>query len=161
MSRALDDVAGFASSPLGFIAAVGIGFGVLYYLFFRDKSPLNPENTATDAQGNPVTAYKEVGGPLGWLGAATNKVLGGYPASAGEAIGQALPTPTQAQTYFNQMGAALGCQTCGGTSCTDPVHGVIFADSFSYPAGAKIPTNAIKKERSYAIQSWSARPHQA
>lgn len=161
MSRTLDDVAGIASSPVGFIAAVGIGAFALWYMFFRDKSPLNPENTATDAQGNPVTAYKSVGGPLGWLGAATNNVLGGYPASAGEAIGQALPTPTQAVGAFNQMGAALGCETCGGTTCSDPVTGVVFADAFHYPAGKRIPTNSITRERSGSIQSWSARPHQA
>lgn len=159
MSRTFDDVARIASSPIGFIAAIGVGGFALWFMFFRDKSPLNPENTATDSQGNPVTAYKSVGGPLGWLGAATNNVLGGYPATIGQYIGDNLP-------IVGSPGCApicnpMGDLSAGATSCSDPIHGPIFADSFQYPAGKRIPTSAQTRERSGSIQSWSARPHQA
>lgn len=158
MARTFDDVARITASPVGAAFAVGLGALAVWWLFFRSKSPFNPENNATDASGNPVTAYSDVGGVLGWLGAATNKVLGGYPASAGEAIGQNAPTPSEYESMFN---SAANCNLCQPTACSDPHYGVVFADRFRYPAGAPLPTNKVSREKSGAIQSWSARPHQA
>lgn len=61
--------------------------------------------SATNASGEPVTAYKESSIPLiGTLGAAVNAALGGVPASIGEAIGG---SAAQAQADDTASNAAL------------------------------------------------------
>ena len=76
---------------------------------------------ATNAAGEPVTAYVGAG-PVGTVGAAANKVSGGWLATAGEWLGGVASEifspevraaneslkPTQPEEHYDPMGAYLG-----------------------------------------------------
>lgn len=71
----------------------GLAVGALVVLYLAKKTVtgiITGDNAltrnATNAAGEPVTAYQNVP-VLGTLGAATNYVLGGYPATVGQSIG--------------------------------------------------------------------------
>lgn len=163
MATAFDDTAEVLRGPVGWLLLAGAALLILPKVLssvFGQNGSFNPENSATDSCGNPETSYKSVGGVLGWLGAATNNVLGGVPASIGCSI--------------SRIGCSYNPNSCsGGPSCspvigcatasTDPVSGAVFEDRFRKPskrALGSIPTSNQFTEKSGAIQSWSARPFQ-
>lgn len=163
----LDAIAKKATSPLGLVVLGGVAFLIItgelkswISGLFGQNGAYNPENNATDAAGNPVNEYKQVGGVLGYLGASANAASGGLLASFGEWIGGGVADLT-CNYNPNAQPVAIGDSTVS----TDPVSGVLFEDSFRRASTRKssgsIPTSNQFKEVSGAIQSWSARPYQS
>lgn len=160
------DIARITETPAGLIIAgtIAVVVGVVLIkniasALFGQNGSFNPETNATDAQGNPVPAYGQVGGVLGWAGAAANAGSGGLLSSFGEWIGGKVADLTC--TYDpNAPPVAIGCSVAS----TDPVSGIVFEDRFRKAStnvhSGSIPTSNQFRERSGAIQSWSARPHQ-
>jgi hypothetical protein len=162
MSSTFDDVAEIARGPVGYLVVGLVVVGVVYLLYSKVKTALpaiDPAKNATDSCGNPETSYESVvqsSGPLAGavaeLGATANWFSCGWLATLGCKISR------------------IGCNydpnaTSSPVACSDPVEGgYIFADRMRRPVAQKsatIPTSNQSKERSGAIQSWSARPYQS